>query len=268
MTEVGLVGDFEIRHVLLDRFVHVLRRYAESSDVVARAVFQAALVGMEQVERGLQAVGHVHHRQHRVFGQEAFEFAVLDGIVINLYRIVGSAAARQGFAGNDTGITYSTDIHAVFEVVVGTYQFAADLGHPVHRGGLEHGVLRRHVSRRGRTERGHRAGCENPLDAFFAGYVVDGGRAAHVDVPSQRRVLFAYGRQNGGQVEDSVDFVLVNQFGQPFAVQYIQLFDRTAVFDLVGDPFEVQVRGNHIFTSVNLTQGTGQFGTDLAERTR
>lgn len=161
----------------------------------------------------LEAVGHVHHGQRGLRPQEALVLPVLQGLVVDLHRVVGGAAPRQRLVGDDARVAHGAEIYPELPVVVLAQQLHVHLGGPVDCGGSQDRCI-------ARVEAGRRwpEHCDGGRNEHLA--LVDGGdfehvlRAARVHLHSQLRVALADSGEERRQVHDGVDVVLLHVSGR------------------------------------------------------
>ncbi len=241
-------------------------REAHGRDVEARVVLEAGEVRVHEVERALEAIGHIHHGQAGVLAQETGVAAVLDGLVEDGHGVVGRPAAGQGQVADDAGIAAAADVESVLEDVVVAEELAGDLGDAVDRRRAEDGVLGRHLAGSGRPEDGDGARRENAEEAPGPADLEDVVEPAHVDGPGLLGVLLAGRGEESGQVVDGVGAELPDQgveggpVGDVDELEGPGLGQRGRGADDVGD--------QDVVAAVFLAQGLGQLGADLSGRAR
>ena len=77
---------------------------AHRRDVEIAVMTEPLEVGLHEIDRRLQAVGHVHHRKPRVFPEEARVRPFLDRLVEDVDGVVRRASAGQRLGRDDAGI--------------------------------------------------------------------------------------------------------------------------------------------------------------------
>ena len=90
-------------------------------------------------------------------------------------------------------------------------------------------------------------------------------QASDTDVPSQHGVELGSGAEDGCQVVDGVDVVLLHRSGNLHDLCTVDTLDRTT---LVGVAFErTEVAANDVAVAIGVAQHAGQFGTNLSAGT-
>ena len=228
-------------------------------------VLECRQVGFHQINGRLDAIGHIHHRQHRVLPDEAGVAFAPGRLVVDRHGVVGGASAGQSLGADDARVAQATHVQAkAFEVVV-TEKFARHLGDTVHRRRTQDGLLWRVVPRRLRPENGDGTGTEQPHHLVLAGDFEDIVQAVHVHIPGQERLLLADGRQDGSQVIDGVNVVLPHHLLDGLPLGYVNELERARIPQRRVGPSPV-AGGHNVFAAVSLAQGHGQLRTDLPYR--
>ncbi len=127
---------------------------AKRPNVIVTMVSETGQRCLHEGDERLEAVGHVHHRQHSVLTEKAGIPPVFDGLVENLHGVVRRAPARRRDVAYDTRKPGASDVDAVLLEVVVPQQLAHHLGDPVHRPGLQDRLLWGQNSRSLRPEGG------------------------------------------------------------------------------------------------------------------
>ena len=177
---------------------------------------------------------------------------------------VGGAAAGEGHVADEAGETYTAGVHAeTGEVVVGE-QLAGDFGHTVDGVGALDGILRGVVVGSAGTEgtdgtRGEDGAAEE------AGNLKAVDQRADAYVPTQHGVELGGGAQDGGEVVDGVDVVLLHGSGYLHDLRRVDTLNGTA---LVGVALQrTKVAAHNIVVTIDVSQITGQLGTYLSAGT-
>jgi hypothetical protein len=223
-------------------------------------VHEARGVGLHQLDGAADRVGHVHHVELGVGGEEAGVAAVAHGVVEDVDGVVGRAASGRCRVGDQARVAHAAAVHAETVGVVVAEQLAGDLGDAVERGGPLQGVLGRRVGRRGGAEGGDRTRDEHraPRLARHLEHVVEG---LHVDPPGLLRVALAARREDGGEVEDGVGAVGGDGGGHGAGVEAVDDAARPAGRQLTLR--RPEVGGHHRLGATGGTQGGHQLRPDL-----
>jgi len=260
---VGLVRARKTGDVALDGGSELLGRKAHGADVVAVTHGQRLGVGSHEIEGGLEGIGHVHHGQARVAPEEAGVGLPIGGRREHVDGIVGDAAARRRFVAQKAGVAKASHIDVVAAVVIPAQQLAAALGDPVHRGGIEHRLLRDLGLGRAGPKDGDGARPED-LQITLPGEVEDVLEAAHVDVPGVIGPLFAGGREKTGQVVHDVDVIAGNDLRQGIAISHVGHLKGPLWGLAVGRGRVLQIKPNDLGSASPITKNVDEFAANLA----
>ena len=230
-------------------------------------MLQPVDVRLHEVDRRLDAVGHIHHRQARVLAQEARVPPVGDGLVVDLDRVVGRAASGKRLGRHDAGVSQSPGVHAETGGVVVAQELAGDLGHTVHRRWFEHRLLGRVLPGAARAEHRYRTRAEHARQLQITRDLERVDEAGHVDVPGPHRVLLSRGRENGCKVHYRADVVTPADLRQTLRVGDVHLFERPGRPEFAIRP-RPEVAGHDARVPVSPPQFGGKLGSDLAQGSR
>ena len=263
LQRVNVIDHLEVGLVLLDGAVNHLGVEAHCRDVEAVAVHEARGVGLHQHLRGMQGVGHIHH-VHVCAGLDgAGEALAADGVVVDIDGVVGGAAARRSDVGDDAREADAARIDTILVEVPVAEQLGRHLRDAVDGAGPLHGVLRRHVVRRLQAERADRAGRKD-CALVLAGYLKDVPEAVDADAPGQAGLRLSHHGQEGCEVVDSVDIVLLHGIGDAFRLDDVGQGARTALQQFALRLGSGDVACHNVFVSVNASQVHGQLRTNLS----
>ncbi len=222
-------------------------------------MFESRRVGLHQLDRGTQRIGHIHHIHIYVVRYGAGKTARAHGLVIYLDSIVGGSAAGQRHIGDDARKTHRTRIDAETRVIIVGEQLARYLAYAIYSIGLHDSILRSVVAREIAAERTDRAGREERA-FLLAGYLQRVLQSTHVDTHRQLRILLAGSRQQRDEVVDSIDTILVHQLGVTRTVKGIESFERT----LGAERFaRFDIGSEDVRRTVNFSQIWHQLRSDL-----
>ncbi len=159
-----------------------LRIDAHGRDIEGIPVLQLGRIGLHQIDDAFDRIGHIHHVHKGALVDKRGVSALLDGIEVDMDRIVGRSAAGQRFIRDDPGIADATGIDAkAFEVVV-TQELTRHLRDPVDRAGALDGVLWRLLERCARAKGGDRGRGED-FQVFLSSDLEHIVETAHIDGP-------------------------------------------------------------------------------------
>ena len=165
-------------------------------------VLETGDVGLGHLDKGLDGVGDVHHRQVGAGAQVAGIAAFADCAVEGVHGVVGGAAAGLHLPAHHAGQADTTDVqpHALEEVVA--HQLAEHLGDAVERGGALQGLVGGVVVGRVNPEGGDGARYDHPLQTRVASSFQHVQQAVYVDPVGQRTVGFGgHGEQRAEVIE-------------------------------------------------------------------
>ena len=257
LTEVGCVFDFEVWDVLLDGGLELEGGEGEGGDVVD-ASLHVCLGGFEEVDCGLEAVGHVHHGERLVLVQVAHKLACLECVVEHKHRVVGRATPRESVSRDHSRVPQAPEVHPVLRFVVLPDLLKENLRHSVHSGWKQDRVVLCHILARLRGEHRNSGGREDTAAEVFAD-VENVSHAGDVDVHRALWVELSHTGDDRGVVHDPIDVVVDDGLGKGVVVHHVAV-DEGAVLAVLG---ELDVAGHHVLHTVLFTQNSDQLGSNL-----
>ena len=200
---------------------------AHGSDVEGVAVNQPWRICVHDVNGSLKGIRHVHHIHEGSLCDRADKLFTFNCSVVNLYCVVGGAAAGKGGVGDEARETHCTGIYTVFVKVIVTEKFGCNLGNAVHWAGPLDGVLGSINTGSIGTEGTDRTGGEH-CTAFFTCYLKNIDEAVHLDVPGKEGLFLCHCRKQGCKVVYGVNLVFFNYICQTLGVADVSLCAGTA----------------------------------------
>ena len=252
--------------MFLNLVVDNLRIKAHGGDVERVAVFQLGRIRVHDVHGGLQRVRHVHHVHECPGRDRADKLFAFYCRIVDLNGIVCRAASRKCHIGDKSREPYRTGVHTVFGVIIVTKQLGGHLGHAVHRTRPLQRVLRSVLMRSLRAERTDRGWCEHS-DIVLPRDLKNIHESVYLDVPCQLRLPFRDSREQGGEIVDCVDVVLLHDAQKLLTVADISLLGGTALKQNTLWLSTFDVAGDNVALRVHIPDFHCQLRTDLSGRT-
>lgn len=139
LAVVRLEADRASRNQLADRLAELLGREADTSQVVNLAL-QVVRVGLQKLNRRLNAIVNVHHGELSVLFQEALVVTLLEQVEEDLRRVVSRAV--EGVLGrrDDSRVAQRAEVHVVLVSEVLTRHFIENFAHTVNSRRLQNRV--------------------------------------------------------------------------------------------------------------------------------
>lgn len=259
LAEVGFVGHLEAGDEFLDSGRELLRveRYARH---VVDFALKFGTVGVQELNRRLDAIVDVDHRESGLRAEPALVGALLKGREEDLGRIICGAIEIVLFAADDAGVANRAEVYTELVVIVGSNHLVEDLADAVDSLRLQHCVYRG-VHLREVVAPKDSDGRRHEDEALVLSRNIQGIDApGHVDRSGAVREPLAESREDGGEVDDVVDLVLTDYLVIAREVCHVKLLVSARQSHLL----VADVRRDHIVFSYFVAQGLDQGHSDLA----
>mmetsp|Transcript_5804 Transcript_5804/g.9274 ORF Transcript_5804/g.9274 Transcript_5804/m.9274 type:complete len:201 (+) Transcript_5804:806-1408(+) len=174
-------------------------------------------------------------------------------------RVVSGSVESELLAGDHTGVSQRPEVNSELVIVVLAQKLIEDFRDSVDGGRLQHGIIGGvHLREIGASEGSDGAGDED-LAVVVTRDVERVCSTSNIDVVSQGGVLLSQRGQNCCQVENVVNFVLLNNIFVSLLVGHVQLIILASYRGVAFD----QVSGDHLRGAEFLFKGLSQLAADL-----
>lgn len=222
---------------------------------------EVGIVSIEEINRRLYTVGHVHHGQSRVFGEKALVLSFFDCRVKDVDSIVSGASSGQTWR-DDPRVSETTKVDLELAVIVFSEKFQINFTDAIDGGGVHDGLVGRLISWGRRSEC-----CDAARSKYFELVVLadieNVFESYDVDIKGQIDVLFAFGREDPTEMNDISDAIVDDEPLDTLLVQYVGIV--VLAFGEKKGPLD-DISDDDVVRSMFLLESRHQLQSDLAAR--
>ena len=212
-------------------------------------MYQLILVGLHQLDSGMQGIGHVHHVHTRTLTDGTNKLFAFNCRVIDVYGVVGCSTSWRCYVRDNARETHRTRVNPILLLVIVAQQFGCNFRYTIDSSRALDSVLRCHYVRRVGPERTNRTRCKH-CATVLACHFQDVPQPVNANLPCQSRLALGHNRKQSGQVVDGVDVVLAHHFGNHLRICHVGNGTRSCIFQLAFGFCSLNVACHHVTVTV------------------
>lgn len=141
LSWIRLISDLQLRFLFPDFISKLFGRKADSCQVVCHSVLDLFWWCVHDVNRPLNRIVDIHHRQTGLLLDEACIFAFQNAVVEDCNCIISGPSSRFSLPTDNARVSDTSDVQTILIEVVCSQHLTGVFCHSIHRGWLDWAML-------------------------------------------------------------------------------------------------------------------------------